>query len=46
MSASAWITSILVGLFLYGGCAWCVSIAVRKGKEDHDHAGQGSSDPQ
>jgi len=46
MSLSAWITSIAVGIFLFGGFAWCVAIAVRKGREDHDHAGQGPSDPQ
>lgn len=46
MSLSAWITSIAVGIILYGGFAWCIVIAVRKGKEKHDHAGHGTSDPQ
>lgn len=45
MSLSAWITSIAVGVILYGGFAWCLTIAVRKGKEEHDQAGQGPSDP-
>jgi hypothetical protein len=34
MPASAWILSILVGIVLYGGLAWCVTIAVRKGREN------------
>jgi hypothetical protein len=46
MSAAAWITSILVALILYGGFAWCVAIAVRKGKEEHDQAGRGPSNPE
>jgi hypothetical protein len=33
MSLSAWITSIAVGVILYGGFAWCVVIAARKGRE-------------
>jgi hypothetical protein len=45
MSASAWITSILVAVILYGGFAWCVSVAVKKGREEHDRAGHGPSDP-
>ena len=46
MSLSAWITSIAVGIILYGGLAWCVATAIRKGREEHDHAGHGSSEPQ
>lgn len=34
MSASAWITNILVALVLYGGFAICVRIAMRKSKEN------------
>lgn len=34
MPVSAWVTSILVGIVLYGGLAWCISIAIRKGRED------------
>jgi len=45
MSASAWITSIVVALFLYGGFAWCVSIAVRKGKEEHDEPSSRGQEP-
>jgi hypothetical protein len=44
MSASAWITSIVVGLVLYGGFAWCVWIAVRKGREEHDKASRGGAE--
>jgi hypothetical protein len=44
MSASAWITNIIVALILYGGFAWCIATAVRKGREEHDRAGQGPSD--
>ena len=46
MSASAWITSIVVALVLYGGFAWCISIAVKKGREEHEGAGHGPSDPE
>ena len=46
MTASTWITSIVVGLILYGGFAWCVSIAVRKGREEHDEASHGGPEPQ
>ena len=45
MSASAWITSIVVALFLYGGFAWCVAIAVRKGREEHDKTRPGGPEP-
>ena len=45
MSLSAWITSIIVALVLYGGLGWCIAIAVRKGREEHDHAGHDSSGP-
>lgn len=34
MSVSAWITSIVVAVVLYGGFAWCVAAAVRKGREE------------
>ncbi len=34
MSTSAWITSILVAIVLYGGFAICVRIAIQKGKEN------------
>jgi len=34
MSLSAWITFALVTLILYGGFAWCLSIAYRKSKEE------------
>jgi hypothetical protein len=46
MSLSAWITSIAVGIILFGGFAWCVMIAVRKEKEKRDRAEHGSSEPQ
>ena len=46
MSLSAWITSIAVGIVLFGGFAWCVTIAVRKEREKHDRAEHGSSEPQ
>jgi len=46
MSLSAWITSIAVALFLYGGFAVCVTIAVRKGREEHDKASHGGADEQ
>jgi len=36
MSASAWITAIVVALVLYGGFAWCVAVAVKKGKEQKE----------
>ncbi len=44
MSLSAWITSIAVGIVLFGGFGWCVAIAVRKGREKRDEAEHGSSD--
>jgi hypothetical protein len=34
MPLSAWITSIVVAIVLYGGFALCIRQAVRKGKED------------
>jgi len=46
MSLSAWITSIAVGIILFGGFAWCVTIAVRKEREKRDHAERGPSNPQ
>ena len=46
MSLSAWITSIAVGVILFGGFAWCVTIAVRKEREKRDEAAHGSSDSQ
>jgi hypothetical protein len=46
MSLSAWITSIAVGLVLYGGLAWCIMRAVRAEREKHDRAEHGSSDSQ
>ena len=46
MSLSAWITSIAVGIVLFGGFALCVTIAVRKGREKHDQAEHASPDPQ
>ena len=36
MPLSAWITCIAVGVILYGGFAWCVVIAVRKGREERE----------
>ncbi len=36
MSVAAWVMSILVGLVLYGGFAWCIAIAVRKGREESE----------
>jgi hypothetical protein len=36
MSLSAWITSILVALILYGGFAWSVAMAVRRERRQHD----------
>ena len=44
MSLAAWITSIAVALVLYGGFAWCVSIAVKKGREEHDKASRGGAE--
>jgi hypothetical protein len=46
MSLSAWITSIAVGIVLFGGFALCVRIAIRKGREKRDQAEHGPSDPQ
>jgi len=43
MSASAWTTSIVVALILYGGFAWCIRVAVRKGREEHDKASRGGA---
>lgn len=34
MLLSAWITSIAVAVFLYGGFAICVGIAVKRGREE------------
>ncbi len=45
MSLSAWITSISVGIVLFGGFGWCVAIAVRKEREKRDQAKHGSSEP-
>ncbi len=39
MPLSAWIMSIVVGIVLYGGFAWCVSIAVKKGREKNEEGG-------
>jgi hypothetical protein len=44
MSLSAWITSILVALVLYGGFGWCVAIAVRKERERRDKVSHGGSE--
>lgn len=33
MPLSAWIMLVVVSLVLYGGFAWCLVIAVRKGRE-------------
>ena len=46
MSLSAWITSIAVGIILFGGFAWCVTIAVRKEREKRDETEHGSSEPE
>ena len=46
MSLSAWITSIAVGIVLYGGLAWCIVVAARKEREKHDRAEHGPSEPQ
>ncbi|MBN2566017.1 MAG: hypothetical protein JXB46_09945 [Candidatus Eisenbacteria bacterium] len=35
MSLSAWITNIIVAAVLYGGLGLCISVAVRKGREEH-----------
>lgn len=45
MSLSAWITSIAVGIVLFGGFGWCVRIAVRKEREKREEAEHGSSEP-
>ncbi len=39
MPLSAWITLVLVSLVVYGGFAWCLVIAIRKGRE-RDAAGE------
>ena len=46
MSLSAWITSISVGIVLFGGFGWCVAIAVRKGREKRDEVSHGEPDGQ
>ena len=46
MSLSAWITSIAVGIVLYGGLAWCIMRAVRVEREKHDEASHGGPDRQ
>ena len=46
MSLSAWITSIAVGIVLFGGFAWCVTIAVRKEREKRDEVSHGEPDEQ
>ncbi len=33
MPLSAWITCAAVSVVLYGGFFWCLSIAIRKGRE-------------
>ena len=33
MPLSAWITLVVVSLVVYGGFAWCLVVAVRKGGE-------------
>lgn len=33
MPLSAWITCAAVSVVLYGGFLWCLSIAIRKGRE-------------
>ena len=38
MPLSAWITSIVVAVVLYGGFALCVRQAIRKGREDRENA--------
>lgn len=38
MPLSAWITSIVVAIVLYGGFALCVRQAIRKGKENEKKA--------
>ena len=44
MSLSAWITSIAVGVILFGGFALCVAIAVRKEREKRDEVSHGEPD--
>jgi|WetSurMetagenome_2_1015567.scaffolds.fasta_scaffold203355_2 hypothetical protein len=39
MPLSAWIMLVVVSLVVYGGFAWCLAIAIRKGRE-HDAAGE------
>ncbi|MCK4409301.1 MAG: hypothetical protein KAW67_04405 [Candidatus Eisenbacteria sp.] len=46
MSLSAWITSIAVGIVLYGGLAWCIMTAVRKEREKRDEISHGGADQQ
>ena len=46
MSLSAWILSIVVGIVLYGGLAWCIMMAVRAEREKRDEAEHGSSELQ
>ena len=45
MSLSAWITSIAVGIILFGGFGWCVAIAAQKGREKREETKPGSTDP-
>jgi hypothetical protein len=33
MSTSAWITTIIIGIILYGGLGLCIRIAMRKTRE-------------
>ncbi len=45
MSLSAWVTSIAVGIILFGGFGWCVAIAVKKTREERAETKPGSTDP-
>ena len=36
MPPSAWITFVAVSLVVYGGFAWCLTIALRKGAGSED----------
>jgi hypothetical protein len=44
MPLSAWITSIVVALVLYGGLGWCIAVAVRKGREGQQQHQEGWSE--
>ena len=46
MSLSAWITSIAVGVVLYGGLAWCIMMAVRAERKKRDEVSHGEPDGQ